>query len=340
MAFEPKSLQGLSRTDLLEHARAAKIEHAELLTRAELVVEIERARAPGPRARPARGWLGVARDLLASALEHGLDLPEAAKIVRGEFTWSEPVSPGPVATVTLAEIYAAQGHPQRALAIIEEVLAREPDHEAARRLRARIAGPPAPPAASVPDEATPRVAPAEPAPKPVHEDSPSTQPPAPPSSVPVSAAPPSSAPSSARPSVDAVVLVRLDPLRTHVYWELRPDTLARMRERDAGGSPAVVLVSLQPSWDGARRVERVVRVDALQGSAIVEGFGPAAVVRAALTWRSGGKSRVLAVATELAACAAKAGGEIRIQWTPLGTPLGAPEPHHLRAAAHARRAAR
>ncbi|MGC4069928.1 MAG: tetratricopeptide repeat protein [Polyangiaceae bacterium] len=43
-----------------------------------------------------------------------------------------------MATVTLAEIYAAQGHVAKALTLLDEVLEREPDHEAARAARERF----------------------------------------------------------------------------------------------------------------------------------------------------------------------------------------------------------
>jgi hypothetical protein len=41
-------------------------------------------------------------------------------------------------TVTLAEIYAAQGHLERAVAVLDEVLLREPDHPEAKALRGRF----------------------------------------------------------------------------------------------------------------------------------------------------------------------------------------------------------
>jgi hypothetical protein len=56
--------------------------------------------------------------------------------------------------VTLAEIYAAQGHVDRALAMLEEVIASEPEHEAAGRLRERLLGD-----RGSARRATPRVAP-------------------------------------------------------------------------------------------------------------------------------------------------------------------------------------
>jgi hypothetical protein len=81
-------------------------------------------------------WLGKARRLLASVVERGLHLPEAATLIRGGLP-VRPFSSGPppVATVTLARIYAAQGHLVRAIGILDEVLVSDPDHELARSLR-------------------------------------------------------------------------------------------------------------------------------------------------------------------------------------------------------------
>jgi hypothetical protein len=109
------------------------------MTRVELADELVRRMEPDPlEQKRARGWLGVARDLVASVVESGLNLPDAAALIRGERAELDLKSPEPVATVTLAEIYAAQGHVQRALAMLDEVLANEPDHEAAQRLRERL----------------------------------------------------------------------------------------------------------------------------------------------------------------------------------------------------------
>src|SRR5262249_16243980 len=54
----------------------------------------------------------------------------------GSRAW--PAPPGPLPTVTLAEIYSAQGHFDRALAVLDELLQREPDHQEAQALRARL----------------------------------------------------------------------------------------------------------------------------------------------------------------------------------------------------------
>lgn len=114
------------------------------MTRVELGDEIVRRTQSDPSAqRQARGWLGVARDLVASVVESGLNLPDAAAIIRGERGDADAAGPAPVATVTLAEIYATQGHTERAIKMVEEVLAREPDHPAAVALLQRLRAEPA-----------------------------------------------------------------------------------------------------------------------------------------------------------------------------------------------------
>src|SRR5450432_1402089 len=134
-------LERLSREQLILKARVLGVERAELMTRVELRDEIVRRSEPDPaQQKRARGLLGVARDLVASVVEAGLNLPDAAALIRGEGSregdWK---GPPPVATVTLAEIYAAQGHLERALRMLDEVLAKEPDHDPDRALRDRLA---------------------------------------------------------------------------------------------------------------------------------------------------------------------------------------------------------
>lgn len=120
-------------------ARAVGVTNPEAMTRPELVDEIvRRTEQDLGRRRAARGWFGVARDLLAGMVEQGLHLPDAARLIRGDAAFAARVRQ-PLATVTLAEIYAAQGHLGRALRTLDEVLALEPDHEVARVLRDRIA---------------------------------------------------------------------------------------------------------------------------------------------------------------------------------------------------------
>src|SRR6185369_9007525 len=141
MAENSDDLERLSREQLILKARVLGVERPELMTRVELRDEIVRRSEPDiAQQKRARGFLGVARDLVASVVEAGLNLPDAAALIRGdnnrESHWK---GPPPVATVTLAEIYATQGHLERALRMLDEVLLKEPDHDAARSLRTRLA---------------------------------------------------------------------------------------------------------------------------------------------------------------------------------------------------------
>jgi hypothetical protein len=188
MDFDPAELDTLSREDLILRARARGVDRPEQMTRVELRDEIVRLSEPDlERQRRSRGWLGVARDLLASVVESGLNLPDAAAAIRGDTKADVDLGgPPPVATVTLAEIYAAQGHYDKALRMLDEVLEREPDHAQAlasrrRLLEERELGPGrrrrsdtavvAPPSAAAPEpvavEAAPEPVAVEAAPEPV-----------------------------------------------------------------------------------------------------------------------------------------------------------------------------
>lgn len=131
------ALASWTRTQLVEKARELGIERPERMTRMELRDEIGRLTDPGASRDEPRGLLGAARSMIASMIEAGLNMPEAAAVIRGETGFDVRVKT-PVATVTLAEIYAAQGHRQRALRMLDDVLAVEPDHEVARELRQRL----------------------------------------------------------------------------------------------------------------------------------------------------------------------------------------------------------
>jgi hypothetical protein len=137
---DPSEFESASRNDLIARAEALGIEKADVLTRVELIDEIVKRTIADPiERRLARGLLGAARDLVARVVERGLHLPDAAALIRG--LQHVALNPGttPIATVTLAEIYAGQGHRDRALAVLNEVLRLEPDHIAARKLREKVA---------------------------------------------------------------------------------------------------------------------------------------------------------------------------------------------------------
>src|SRR6478735_6488209 len=218
MDFDPAELDSLTREELILRARARGVERPEQMTRIELRDEIVRLSEPDlERQRRSRGWLGVARDLLASVVESGLNLPDAAATIRGDAkAMHEFQGPPPVATVTLAEIYATQGHYEQALQMLEEVLQREPEHSAAKAIRDRISeerdlGPgrrrkvvetraeavmtpqPAPVAPRDPEPAAPPPAPA------AAKSSPFAAPPPPPASSPRAASSPFAAPPASSP---------------------------------------------------------------------------------------------------------------------------------------------
>jgi hypothetical protein len=134
------TLDALDRDELIAEALKFAVPRPEVMTRVELTDEILRLATPNPVERKrVRGWFGVARELVASVIEQGLHLPDAAALVRGDVRF-EPLRPshGPVATVTLAGIYAAQGHVARALGMLDDVLKVEPDHGVAQTLRDRL----------------------------------------------------------------------------------------------------------------------------------------------------------------------------------------------------------
>ncbi|HEU5077558.1 MAG TPA: Rho termination factor N-terminal domain-containing protein, partial [Polyangiaceae bacterium] len=117
MTFDLRRLDEMPRAELIALANQYGIERPERMTRVELKDELVRVSITDAALRErSRGWLGVARDLVASVVEAGLHMPDAAKVIRGDVQRidASPRRP-PVATVTLAEIYAAQGHTRRAL---------------------------------------------------------------------------------------------------------------------------------------------------------------------------------------------------------------------------------
>lgn len=139
-------LEDLDRETLVVRAQAAGIRRARILTRPELIDELLRLdpTADAAQLKKSRGFFGRARDLVARVVERGLHLPDAADRIRTLALGTMPppgvprTEPQAMPTVTLAEIYAAQGHRQRAVETLRRVLEREPDHAAARALLARL----------------------------------------------------------------------------------------------------------------------------------------------------------------------------------------------------------
>jgi hypothetical protein len=316
-------LERLSREQLILKARVLGVERAELMTRVEMRDEIVRRSEPDLVAQKrARGFLGVARDLVASVVEAGLNLPDAAAIIRGEGAregdWK---GPPPVATVTLAEIYAAQGHLDRALRMLDEVLAKEPDHDAARSLRDRLAAgadlpkPPAPrrqrisfadPPDSAPEpvpvpapDSTPAAIHTAPAPEPVPVPVPAPAPihtaPAPePVPVPV----PVPALSVSLPPSPYLLTLALSGQR-QVYWEVPAHTWDALRSRAPHGRAVLRVLSFRTRAGKVERRAHDLSPDAEVGSAVLPGLNADAVVRAALGWESDGRFLPFVIASDL-----------------------------------------
>lgn len=138
--MDRQKLESLTREELVALAGELGIVRPRSLTIPELMDEIVSRTASSERDKArSRGWFGRARNLLASVIERGLHLPDVVKALRNAPSsrpW--PVAPPPLATMTLAEIYAAQGHVDKALHVLDEIITREPEHADARALRQRL----------------------------------------------------------------------------------------------------------------------------------------------------------------------------------------------------------
>lgn len=284
----------MSRPELVKRAGALGIERPDVMTRVELMDEILRRVITDAEARrKTRGWLGVARDLVASLIEQGFHLPDAAALVRRAALSGVKVNhQPPVATVTLAEIYATQGHVKRALAMLDEVLARESDHQAARQLRDRLLqgspGSGVEPSGDEPEADAAEVEEVEASDDEVLDDA---------SALGAADVGGTAEREALRevvvlePARDLVALRRCEPALVRVYWEVRGSHFAR-------GDVVLRVVSFVPGWAGAERVVVDRSVSRGVGLAVVE-VAPGAVVRAAVGVSSATGFSALAVAVEL-----------------------------------------
>jgi hypothetical protein len=329
------ALEGLSRDQLILRAKALGAQRPELLTRVELCDEILRLSEPDEaRRKTSRGWLGVARDLVASVVEAGLNMRDAAAVIRGDARLdTDPAARAPVATVTLAEIYAAQGHVDRAQAILTQVLESEPDHAAALALREKLKREtpteserrrPVSPARSGAGATTQEpVSPAksgagataqEPVSPPQSGAGATTEEPVSPpqpatAQEPVSEhpAPPADRadealhePDQAGADAGVSVLVLWEhALELHLRWHASLSELARREHLDPDGALVIRLVAYAPRREGVERMSRDLVVRGPLGSTTVAGFGARAVIRAALGWSSNRGFLPIAVAAQV-----------------------------------------
>ncbi len=346
-------LERLDRTSLISQAEALGVARANILTRPELVDELLVRTARKDDLPRARGLFGRARDLVARVIEKGLHLPDAAERFRQASVTAATdhttprAAPAVVPTVTLAEIYAAQGHRSRAIETLRRVMDVEPDHGVAEALLTKLETAPVtiPPAAPpLPPEDDDSPAEAEQAAAPASDDQaeetrePETLP-RPEASVVVG--PATSAATSAarrepvgfldddplpiRYDVDECVALAVDPVTLYVYWEVRESTLERVRRLRAGGSLTLRLLVVTPSWEGPRSAIRDFDVDAPIANRIVRDLPAGAVVRAAIGWRTGEVYLPIAHAPALetpVGAASPVAAESFVRWTPRGlTPV-------------------
>jgi hypothetical protein len=266
-------LQKISRDDLIARAEAEHVTGARTLTRDELIDELLKKSVgaqggpSGQRGALARGLFGLARDLLSRVVERGLHLPDAAERLLGSVPPPPRPIPAAIPTVTLAEIYAAQGHTERAIVTLKLVLESEPENTAAK---ARLL------ALETPDYVAPapRVEP-----EPEHDE----------------IVPPmlDDAPLPPRYDVDECVALPITPSSLFVYWEIREATLLHLRSE---GEATVVLeiVTVTPTWDGPITSRSHVNVFATWGDYTLSGLNPEAIVRVAVGVKTGGHFRPVA----------------------------------------------
>jgi hypothetical protein len=322
-------LEGLDREGLIARAEAAGVARARILTRPELVDELLlRAASDQASTQRARGLFGRARDLLARVVERGLNLPDAAERIRTVGIPAPlPRRRGPAAlpTLTLAEIYAAQGHRARAIETLERVLAREPDHAAASALAAQLRDEtyPLPP---------PRMPPEEEGQDAQEQDGPQEADVTPAASrseaeagVAVAPTEPThmldDAPLPPRYDVDECVAIPVDPRTLYIYWEVRERTLQYVRAVRPDGVIALRVVVVVPTWDGPRSSVHDLDVHATLGDHFERDLPAGCIVRVAIGYRHGESFVAIAHSPALdtpPGAPSPLVADVLVRWTPQG----------------------
>ncbi len=341
------ALEGMSKDELVTRAEALGIEGARKFTKVELVDEIVRSTGDADR-----GLLGRARDLLRDVVERGLARAAQTPSARLEdparvdaIDAARVDAAAPVPTVTLAEIFLAQGHVSRARSILEQVLHATPHDEAARALATRI------------DARSKRFVATTNAPSPEPEPEPAPTPPVPEGpaklagleiepeafvdasreadAVPAVPAMLDDAPFPARYDVDECVALAVDETTVYVYWEARRATTERARRvmRSGDGDPVSTLrvLVVEPHASGPRVATRDFEiVDLEYGEYFVRDLPADAIVRAAIGVRRGERFLPIAHTLEVEVPASGPSSTVArevVVWSEDGTrPDGGPEP--------------
>ena len=298
--MDRKELETLSREALIEKATALGVVRPRALTVPELIDEIVRADQRG--ARTSRGWFGRARDLLTSVIDRGL----ATDTKRPNEGRPIASAPPPLPTVTLAEIYAAQGHLERAITTLDEVLLKDPNHQEAAALRERfvaqvqktkpsspppvleavpapIAEPSADAAAEPPLEAQSASEPEKAADLEGASESPATSDET------------SDQAAAAELAMDDEAAAEAELPTVYLYWEVRPATFAAARSGEAPGALTVRVVTVVPGEPAPETTVRDIEVEALFGELFLYGVPAQANVRVSIGYKSHERTKTIAV---------------------------------------------
>jgi hypothetical protein len=250
-------LEKLDRDALIEQAKKLGIKRAHILTRPELMDELIVRTVSDEEARGhSRGLFGRARDLLARLVEQGLHLPDAAERIRSvgrAFARAEVA--GPLPTLTLAEIYAAQGYRARAIDTLQGVLLVEPDHAAAQSLLAKLR--------EASGAASPRL--------PTEPEDPASN----------------AAPPRACSDADECITLSVDPGSVYVHWGVCIDTLSHLQGEHPGGALLLQIVAIEPTWTGPRTATRNEHIGTPSGELLARDLPFGGVVCAVIGFTTG-----------------------------------------------------
>jgi hypothetical protein len=136
------------------------------------------------------------------------------------------------------------------------------------------------------------------------------------------------APLPPRYDVDECVALSVDPTTLFVYWEVRDATLGHLTSSRPGGTIALRLLVVTPTWDGPRTSVLDYDVHAQIGDYFVRELPMGTVVRAAVGWRIGDVFVPIAQSPALetppgAPCSILA--DVLVRWTPTGAILVSPD---------------
>lgn len=177
-------------------------------------------------------------------------------------------------TVTLAEIYVAQGHRTRALETLKRVLAEEPEHAAAQallmKLEDRAFPVPKPKLPPEEDEIEQAKALARAREKEEAEEQ------------------------AALADVDACVGIQFEPRTLFVSWSVRAHTIAHLRANKPRGRSVLRVLIVAPSWSGPTSSHRDLDLHANVGDHFVKDLPEQAVIRAAVGWLQDGVFHAIA----------------------------------------------